>query len=715
MRNYKKLMGISVSISKMKEKLKRVGPGEKAGGKGNQIKAGKFGIRVKLVIGFMIPVLFILLLGVISYSRASQGLIANYEQATKKTVDMASDYIGFGLNSADAVALQYTVDKEISGYALGLYQTRDMERSALLTSVNNDMMAKAMSEQFIESIQIITRSGTQIFSSKNKTIDGFYDEWLQNKEGEFLNDSQKKSVWIGEHPFTDSKLGTSKEDYSLALLKNFDAKNACVIVDIKAKTIDSILSGLDLGKNSIVGLITPDGREILTDGTQEDKGDFKFTSEDYFQNSIKSETASGSEYVKYNSEDYLYLYSKIGDTGVMISSLIPKANIMQQANDIKYVTIILVALACIAAGITATYMSTGIGNCIQSITKKLRLISEGDLTVNIMVKRKDEFGVLAGNITDMLVNMRGLIQKVAHVSQLVSDSAVNVMDASGTIAATSSNITSSINEIGNGISGQAQDSQDCLMQMDELSRKITVVNENIGEIQRVTDDTRQKISEGITTMEELTRQSEATSNITRYVVDNITALETKSNSIKKIIQVINEIADQTSLLSLNASIEAARAGEAGRGFAVVADEIRKLAEGSMQAANEIKKVVEEITNQTSDTVTTAQKAESIVTRQDNIVNTTISSFRNMSLGVERLITNLDVIEQNIKNMEGAREGTLNAVESISAISEETLAASYSVNETVDLQSNSVKALENAAETLNNNALELDAAIHRFSL
>ncbi len=710
MRNHKQLIeGVTALRPEFKEKKME------SRSKKQNSRPGKFGIRTKLIIGFIIPVLFILLLGLISYTKASQGLIANYEQATKKTIDMTANYIGFGLNSADAVALQYTVDKDISGYALGLYNSKPLEMSNLMTSVNNDMMAKAMSEQFIESIQIITRSDVNIFSSKNKSMDGFYDELLKEKEGEYLNNTEKKTYWIGEHSFTDSKLGTTKEDYSLSLLKNFEAKNACVIIDIKSKTIDSILKGLDLGKNSLVGLITADGREILLNSTDKNNQDFKFSSESYFKKSVKAKEASGSEYVTYKSEEYLYLYSKVGDTGVMISALIPKAYIMKQANDIKYSTVILVALACIAAIITGTYLSTGISNCIQSITKKLKQISEGDLTVTVTVKRKDEFAVLANNITDMLGNMRGLIQKVARVSRLVSDSALNVKETSKVIAGTSTNIASAINEIGHGISGQAEDSQSCLMQMDELSQKITVVNENICEIQRVTDDTKQKITKGITTMQELTKQSEATNNITKYVVDNITALEAKSNSIKQIIKVINEIADQTSLLSLNASIEAARAGEAGRGFAVVADEIRKLADGSIQAANEIKRVVEEIITQTTDTVTTAKRAENIVARQDDIVNTTISSFRNMSIGVERLINNLEVIEQNIKNMEGAREGTLSAVESISAISEETLAASYSVDETVELQNNSVEALENASVVLNENAVELDAAINLFRI
>jgi methyl-accepting chemotaxis protein len=105
----------------------------------------------------------------------------------------------------------------------------------------------------------------------------------------------------------------------------------------------------------------------------------------------------------------------------------------------------------------------------------------------------------------------------------------------------------------------------------------------------------------------------------------------------------------------------------------------------------------------------------VVDRQDDIVNHTIEAFHNMNSGIERLINNLSVIGNNVKNMEGAREGTLNAVESISAVSEETMATSCTIEKTVEDQSTSVKTLEKVADELVINAKDLVEAVNMFQI
>lgn len=680
----------------------------------------RFGILQKLIFGFIIPVAFIIILGVISYKKASVGLITNYEKATDNTISMATSYLKYVVESVDALSIQYTEADDISYFARGLVFTDRQERLSFVTSMNNELLQKTELEKFIENIHIIGKEDIPVLTSDMENVEGFYDELIDSEEGQLLKEGEKDSAWIGSHPFIDDKIGLNPEAYSLSVIRKYPSDDACIVVDISTSEILTFLKELELGENSIVGLIAEDGNEILiknSSSKEEDKleTNFSFLNKDYFVASTKSEKATKSKYIKYQSQEYLFMYSKIGDTGMTICGLIPKKSFMQQASAIRNTTIIIVAIASILAVSIGLFISNGIGKSMKKINRKLQQISEGDLTVHVSVNRKDEFAILAGNIMNMLNNMRELIQKMAHVSDLVSVSAANILGASKTIAISNGNITKAVDEIGIGIEGQATDSQNCLTQMDELSKKISIAFTNLNEIEVLTDEMKGMVSNGIKTMVALTKQSEDTNNITKYVVSNIKALEENILSIANFIGVINDIADQTNLLSLNASIEAARAGEVGKGFAVVANEIRKLANKSMTAAKEIQAVIDKIMNQTFDTVQTAKEAESVVGRQNEAVNHTIEAFYNMNHGIERLITNLSVITNNMSIMEESREGTLTAVENISAISEETLATSGTIENTVCEQSKSVLTLEQAANEMNENAKDLKEAMNTFRI
>jgi methyl-accepting chemotaxis protein len=276
-------------------------------------------------------------------------------------------------------------------------------------------------------------------------------------------------------------------------------------------------------------------------------------------------------------------------------------------------------------------------------------------------------------------------------------------------------ISTAIVEIENGVVQQAADTEQCLGQMSDLSDKINQVYDNTHKIEQIANDTKVIIGDGIQSVDELNDKSNATTEITRVVINEIEDLELQSGSIADFIEVINQISSQTNLLSLNASIEAARAGEAGRGFAVVAEEIRKLADQSVEASKQITEIVGKIQEKTKGTTASARQAESIVKSQMEALTKTVSAFENINQHVGNLVDNLNSISDGVRGIETAKDETLDAIRNISAISQQTATSSEEVSATANNQISSVEYLNKSASELAEDAKKLETAIQRFKL
>lgn len=279
----------------------------------------------------------------------------------------------------------------------------------------------------------------------------------------------------------------------------------------------------------------------------------------------------------------------------------------------------------------------------------------------------------------------------------------------------SKDISRAISEIQQGITQQASDTEHCLRQTDQLALQVRMVHENTEAIEDITNGTKTVIKSGIGVVDQLNDATKANIKITNETIHSIEELEVESEAITSIIAVINEIAAQTNLLSLNASIEAARAGDAGRGFSVVADEIRKLSERSVKAANEISHIIEGIIVKTKNTVDTVRKAEAITNTTENRLNEVVNLFHNINVHVDDLADKMAKIVEGIDDIDEAKNLTLSSIENISAVAEQTSAASEEVDATAQQQLEAVTNLNEEIKALDQDAKELSETIKLFKL
>lgn len=262
---------------------------------------------------------------------------------------------------------------------------------------------------------------------------------------------------------------------------------------------------------------------------------------------------------------------------------------------------------------------------------------------------------------------------------------------------------------------QAESASDCLEKSNSLSEDIRMVSDKVGLVEQQIDKTETMIEQGMTVMDELSKKSETADQKTREVENSIYVLKEQIGKIENFVNMINEISGQTNLLSLNASIEAARAGEAGRGFSVVAEEIRKLAEESAAAANEIGRSVEMIHGQMEVSVTSAQQAGGIVREQTDCVREMLDVFVQMKSDMEQMFEAMGAIVGKVENADANRAETLTSIAAISSVIEQTTAAVATVADIAEKLMLHVERLDNLAVDLDENMCELTGEVRNFKV
>ncbi|MDD5937078.1 MAG: methyl-accepting chemotaxis protein, partial [Clostridiales bacterium] len=542
-----------------------------------------------------------------------------------------------------------------------------------------------------------------------------YTYMLTTEPGKMAEASKKNFICFGSIPELDSILHDDSSSYAFQVVRYFTQGNAFLVADIDREQIYNILHKLDMGENSLISLILEDGTEITINHDQEKVDTVQLASQQFYTDAVASGEALVQKTVDFEGEDYLFGLQKIGESNIRISSLVPMDNVMEQANQIRVFTVIIVLLASAIACLIGFRIANSMGRTIRQLLKQIQHVTEGDMTVKFTSKKKDEFGLLADQLNQMVEHTKSLIGKIKETASSLSSAAQDVTTASMEFVSSAESVKTATSEIEAGIVSQAEDSVKSTEQMDALSQKIQLVHNNAQIIHEIADKTQESVKKGNDNLKQIHKKTEITTESTEEFIRNVSVLEQKSKAIGSIVTVINEISEQTNLLSLNASIEVARAGEAGRGFGVVAQEIRKLAEQTMASAKKIDDIILDIVNETDRTATVAKQAEVYVKEQQEIVLQTEESFDVMNKQVDVLSEQLDGILKNLIDMEGMRTKTLDSISDISAISEETAASSSVLSDSASRQFDVVTNLTTMAGNLSNYAKELENCVEEFHI
>ena len=678
-----------------------------------------FSIRNKIFICFLVPIIFMIVVGVAAYQKSSDGMQDKFRESTEQTVNMIGEYIEMSNAYIEAEGMRYAFDPNLNKSFAGLMDNDPVAKADAINKAKADVISSQTTNQYISNIFLITKKDTDCISTKGiaaDTADGkkFLETYLADVPG----DGKTPKKWVDGHDMLDKNAKLMKEDYILSYQLLSQKKNFCVVIDVKSEAIRDLLAGIDLGEGSIMGFVTEGGREIICENLPEGaestlaEGEAVFFGQEFFA-AIGGENMSGSAEVTYKGEAYLFMYDRSAENGATICALVPVKVVTGQAESIKSLTITLVILAIIIASLIGIWIAAGIQGNMKRISKRFGEVAKGDLTVKVTAKGRDEFTGLAASATNMIYNNKKLVAKVNHSTGELEHSAGEVKSASEIISGYSEDITRAISGINTGMEKQFTYAQVCVEKTDALSNDMQEVSDTVEKVEGLVADTEKMIESAMSMVKVLGQRAKETTTITSQVGSSIAALKEETDIINQFVEMISEISEQTNLLSLNASIEAARAGEAGRGFAVVAEEIRKLADDSARAAGKIQDNVTNISKQTKSTVEDAKQAQEMVALQTEVVENVIEVFRDMSNQMAELVDGLKDIVASTEKADAEREDALESVKNISDIIEESAENVRDVNGVTEKLLQNVENLNRISDVLNLNMEELKTEISVF--
>ena len=487
-----------------------------------QGKTVLFSIRSKIIVCFLVPIIFMVMLGIISYQKAAEGMSTSFRESTQETVDMASAYVDMTNSFIEAEALKYVVDSELGKYFIGVYGNDPVKETTLANQVTRQILASQVGNSFISNIYIITEETTPMISTKSKSQNGIYEAYM----AEMAPDGNLAD-WDDHHDVLDEKLLVPKDSYILTCQRKAQTGKAVIVIDVKADAIRSFLQDMNLGDGSYVGFVTAGGREIAVQhlageetGTPvEDRT--VFADKDFF---AQTGAAQEAQEVVFEGENYLYFSNVSEKTGATMCALVPMHVVTSQAESIKNLTVMGVVVSSVIAALIGLAITSGIRGNMHRISGSLKVVADGNLATQVSVRGNDEFQGLAAAANNMIANNKQLVQKVNLATDKLAVSADEVTEASGVIQEYSVDIAHAISEINDGMEKQSVHAQECVVKTGTLSEEIQQVSNIAREVESLVANAEEMIHHGMELVQVLGERAGETTAVTAKVEESILAV-----------------------------------------------------------------------------------------------------------------------------------------------------------------------------------------------
>ncbi|MCR5748126.1 MAG: hypothetical protein K6G03_10500 [Lachnospiraceae bacterium] len=371
------------------------------------------------------------------------------------------------------------------------------------------------------------------------------------------------------------------------------------------------------------------------------------------------------------------------------------------------VMIVVIAIIIVLIGFIAVNVLRYILGSTSVISNSLSKLSEGEFVkIDQYLDYEDEIGGMIKDTNSLIDTLQGIIQNVKETTHTLGNSSNELADTAGQISHTADDVSNAIQEIAKGATEQADNIQQATESVGNIDIAVSGVSDNSNMLADTAEEMNTSSQDSANELDKLMKSSEEMNRNIEEITAAINATSAAVNTVNEKVDMINNIASQTNLLALNASIEAARAGEAGRGFAVVATEIGSLATDSNTTADEIRKEMSGLLTQSELATSKAEQVKKVALEQQEVLQATVDSIHSLIVNIETTVSGVGSISSNAGTCMSAKDVVVDAMGSLSAISEENAAASQQTSASMQELNATVNVLAGSADQLNELAQRL---------
>lgn len=630
-------------------------------------------VGMKLFLMFFVSILFfVLVVGMISYSVSKSVIKNKVADSSLQTVTQAGQKLDFLYQTFDDVSLQIMLNKELQDLLdkVPKLEASSYEALDVTRQLTEKLNVVTFSNKAIKTLHLYRPDGKLIVitgaggtpSTENPSSTDWFKETVDNAG---------KVTWLDS--LAKGYSSNSTNTFAISrLMRNTltNSSTAVLVLELSTDILTKELSGMSLGDDSNV-IITNEANKYIASKDMTQIG--KESSIQLTKEQIEQE--HGSFITK---DDHLVAFYQSNVSGWNLVGDIPVSSLVKDAKKIYNYTLLIALFAAIAAVIIGIIVARMIGSPLINLRNLMQQGAKGKLTVRANYTSKDEIGQLGASFDVMMQQITSLVQQTSTSAHAVFETAQELTNSSKVTATAAREIAVATDEISNGAGGLATESEKGTELTHHIGIQMKQVIEANLEMGTAAADVQTSSELGTKYMSELISKTNLTEEMIRSMVDKVDRLKESTRSIRKILDLLNNISKQTNILSLNATIEAARAGAAGKGFMVVADEIRKLADQSKQSIDVVGQITETIQGEIDETVKVLSTATPIFQEQIMAVKEADTIFKQVTNHMGGFIVQLSTVSDSISTLEQSQVVLSDAMTNVSAVAEESLATSEEV-------------------------------------